>query len=54
MQFHDLKQLLQNSSSSRRYFLTLPVELQLEIHQYNHHIHNLHQLHQYVDYLKKE
>jgi len=54
MQYPDLNSLIQNSASSRKYFLSLPVELQIEIHQYNNHIHSLQQLHYYVDHLKKE
>lgn len=40
MKYHDLQDLIQNSRSSRAYFLSLSVELQHSLHQYNAHVHS--------------
>lgn len=48
MSYKNLNALLSYSTSSRQYFLSLPVELQLQLHQYNDSIYTLQQLHQYA------
>lgn len=53
MLYRNLNDLLNHSASSRQYFLSLPVEMQLQLHQYNDCICHLHQLHQYVYLLSK-
>jgi len=52
LQYHHLQSLIEHSSSSRQYFLSLPIDIQLQLHQHNDAIHTLHQLHQYVIYLQ--
>lgn len=44
MPYPDLKALIQHSSSSREFFLSLPVELQTELHSHNDVIHTAAQL----------
>ncbi len=45
--YTNLKQLLANSSSTRKYFLSLPVDMQLKLHKFNSCIHTAQQLHSY-------
>lgn len=40
MRYDNLQELIRGSSSSRRYFLSLPVELQMRLHQQNEEIHS--------------
>lgn len=47
MRYANLHQLLQNSSSTRQYFLSLPVTTQLALHQHNEHIHTASELRHY-------
>ncbi len=54
MQYQNLNHLIQSSTSSRNYFLSLPVERQIQLHQLNDHIHSLQQLHLYANILKNE
>ena len=44
MHYANLHQLLQGSSSTRQYFLSLPLATQLALHQHNEHIHTAVQL----------
>lgn len=44
MRYANLHQLLAGSSSTRQYFLALPVATQLALHQHNEHIHTAAQL----------
>ncbi len=53
MRYENLQQLIQNSNSSRAYFLSLPVESQYELHQYNDYIHTAAELHSMQDYIQK-
>lgn len=53
MPYADLHELLEKSSSSRRYFLTLPVEWQMQLHDQNACIHSAAQLHLQADRLEK-
>lgn len=48
MQYKDLHELIQNSSSSRSYFLSLTVEMQMELHEQCSSIHTAFQLHDRV------
>ena len=45
MKYRDLQDLIKNSRSSRAYFLSLPVESQLRLHQQNRYIHTAEELH---------
>ena len=45
MQYSNLQQLLQGSSSARRYFCSLPVSLQVQLHHQGQWIHTAEQLH---------
>lgn len=47
---HDL---IFNSSSSRRYFLSFSVPMQMELHKYNDEIHTAAELHYYADFIQK-
>ncbi len=40
MQYNNLQELIYNSSSTRKYFLSLPVLTQMDIHKYNNQIHS--------------
>ena len=48
MLYNDLNSLLRGSGSSRRYFVSLPVTMQLALHEQNAYIHSAAQLHQHV------
>lgn len=52
MKYKDLKDLITNSSTSRQYFLSLPVPLQLALHEYNACIHTAADLHLNADILR--
>ena len=45
MRYDNLHDLLMASSSTRQYFLSLPVKLQLSLHQHNDYIHTAQELH---------
>ncbi|MGI5897047.1 MAG: hypothetical protein ACOX6U_08825 [Oscillospiraceae bacterium] len=45
MQYQDLHQLIQNSQSSRSFFLSLPAELQCRLHEYNAYVRTAAELH---------
>ncbi len=45
MQYADLHALISQSSSTRQYFLSLPVSLQLSLHRHNDYIHSAADLH---------
>ena len=49
----NLHELLNKSSSTRKYFLSLPVEVQMDVHQFNDTIKTAEQLHRYVDTANK-
>lgn len=53
MQYQNLNELFQHSSSSRQYFLSLPVEIQLQVSEYGTDIHTAAQLHETVRLVKK-
>lgn len=45
MPYDDLHQLIGQSSSARRYFLSLPTDTQLALHDHNPYIHTAADLH---------
>ena len=53
MHYKSLHDLINLSSSTRIYFLSLPVEMQMQLHQYNDIIHSAHDLHKLVDIIPK-
>ena len=53
MKFANLQELIQTSSSSRMYLLSLPVDIQLQLHEQNNFIHSLYELHTNAEYLMK-
>lgn len=50
MQYENLKLLISSSSSSRRFFLSLPVDVQLSLHDKNDFIKTQQDLRMYADY----
>lgn len=50
----NLNELLAKSSSTRSYFVSLPVWLQIQLHNKNDYIHNAEQLHIIADILSKQ
>ncbi len=53
MQYTDLNDLVMKSSSTRKYFLSLPVEIQMQLHEHNKFIHSAAQLRTQVDLVEK-
>ena len=53
MRYRNLNKLIYSSSSTRRYFLSLPVNLQMELHNYNDFIHTAAELHRFTELLEK-
>ncbi len=53
MSVSTLKELIQISSSSRRYLLSLPVDIQIKLHEQNKFIHTLYELRRNAEYLMK-
>ncbi len=51
MQFANLQELIQISSSSRRYLLSLPVSIQMQLHEQNDCIHTQYELRRNAEYL---
>ncbi len=51
MQYNNLTQLLSESTDSRRYFMNLPVEMQLELHKYNDSVRTSRELRDMVETL---
>lgn len=47
LRYPNLSQLLLKSSSSRQYFLSLPVAVQMELHSLGEYIHTAEELHRY-------
>ncbi|HJB26501.1 MAG TPA: hypothetical protein H9662_07830 [Firmicutes bacterium] len=45
MSYQNLEELLEHSQSSRDFFLSLPVELQRDLHRHSDYIHTAAQLH---------
>lgn len=53
MRYENLNQLIHESSSSRQYFLSLPVSMQFKLHEHNDHIHTADELHRRTDAILK-
>lgn len=52
LKYDNLNHLVRESSSSRRYFLSLPVSMQMALHEHNDYIHSAAELHRRVDAIK--
>lgn len=52
MKYENLQDLLSHSTTTRQYFLTLPVSLQLVLHKYNSYIHTAADLHLKADMIR--
>lgn len=52
MRYNNLHDLISGSSSSRRYFLSLPVKMQLTLHRHNDYIHSAEELHKCTEAIK--
>lgn len=53
MKFTDLQEMIQISSSSRKYFLSLPVSVQMQLHEQNEFIRTQYELRRNAEYLLK-
>lgn len=53
LRYENLNQLVRKSSSSRRYFLSLPVSMQIKLHEHNDYIHTADELHRRADAILK-
>ncbi len=53
MKYNNLHELINNSMSSRRYFLSLPVEKQMRLHDCDSLIHSADELHRFSDVIVK-
>ena len=53
MAYPDLNALIHHSASTRQYFLSLPVEMQMELHLHNDSIHTAAQLRLRAERLEK-
>lgn len=53
MQFKNLQELIQASSSSRKYLLSLSVPIQMQLHEQNDFIHTQYELRRNAEYLMK-
>lgn len=52
MRYENLNHLVRESSSTRRYFLSLPAATQTELHEYNDYIHTAAELRRLVSALE--
>lgn len=50
----DLHDLIFTSESTREYFLSLPIPMQLRLHERGQHIHSAEQLRQHVHQLEQQ
>ncbi len=53
MLYNNLNELISHSKSSRRYFLSLSVPMQIQLHKQNSYIHSAAELHRRVDLIEK-
>jgi len=53
LRYENLNRLIRESSSSRRYFLSLPVSMQVKLHAHNETIHTADELHRRTDAILK-
>ncbi|MBQ8824819.1 MAG: hypothetical protein IJZ64_06270 [Ruminococcus sp.] len=51
MQFLNLQELIKTSYSSRQYLLSLPVSIQMQLHEQNDFIHTQFELRRNAEYL---
>lgn len=54
MQFTNLQELIRISSSSGKYLLSLPVSIQMQLHEQNDFIHTQYELHRNAEYLMRD
>ncbi|MGI6255668.1 MAG: hypothetical protein ACOYJZ_08550 [Acutalibacter sp.] len=54
MSYHDLHALLDSSSSTREYFLSLPIDLQIKLHQKKELVHTADDLHRLALILRRD
>ena len=54
MDYKSLTQLLSESKSARGYFMSLPVELQLELHKYSDSVRSPRELYETVEKLNRD
>lgn len=52
MKYENLNHLVHESSNTRRYFLSLPEETQIELYEHNNYIHTAAELHRRVSALE--
>lgn len=52
MRYNNLHDMINSSSSTRRYFLSLPVEMQISLHKHNDYIHTAEELHRKVSVIE--
>lgn len=53
MLYENLHELIFHSSSSRKYFLSLPVSMQMSLHEHNDSIHSAAELHTGADLIER-
>lgn len=53
MRYQNLHDLISHSSSSRSYFLSLPVSMQILLHDHNDAIHSAAELHMQAEWVQK-
>jgi hypothetical protein len=51
--YRDLHEMLMSNDSTRQYFMKLPVNVQMTVHQQNDEIRTVEALHEYVDHMTK-
>lgn len=54
MQYNNMTELLSESSDTRRYFLNLPQEMQIELHKFNDSVRTPRELRQRVEAISRE
>lgn len=54
MAYYDLHALLDSSSSTREYFLSLPIDLQIKLHQKKELVHTAEDLHRLALLLRRD
>lgn len=54
MRYDSLHELIKHSSSSRRYFLSLTVSMQLALHERGEYIHTAQEIRVHVDAIKQQ
>lgn len=53
MKYDNLHDLISHSNSSKKYFLSLPVSMQVALHEHNDYIHTAAELHARADAIEK-